>query len=156
MGSALGAPFGAVAGHRGKRLAESDTAARKDASRRAFDEKAARAEQMAEDSPYTTPADPVENYRRQFSGLSRDELLEHYVNADFAPEGDAEAVYRKHAASGLLRDMDRTRQVKGMIDEMRAKPRSEVLEEYRTLSEKEKRSDAEEMRLDAAREVLKP
>lgn len=156
MGSALGAPFGAVAGHRGKRLAESDTAARKDASRRAFDEKAARAEQMAEDSPYTTPADPVENYRRQFSGLSRDELLEHYANADFAPEGDAEAVYRKHAASGLLRDMDRTRQVKGMADEMRAKPRSEVLEEYRTLSEKEKRSDAEEMRLDAAREVLKP
>lgn len=156
MGSALGAPFGAVAGHRGKRLAESDTAARKDASRRAFDEKAARAEQMAENSPYTTPADPVENYRRQFSGLSRDELLEHYANADFAPEGDAEAVYRKHAASGLLRDMDRTRQVKGMIDEMRAKPRSEVLEEYRTLSEKEKRSDAEEMRLDAAREVLKP
>ncbi|EJF9758080.1 hypothetical protein M9E62_001833 [Salmonella enterica] len=156
MGSALGAPFGAVAGHRGKRLAESDTAARKDASRRAFDEKAARAEQMAEDSPYTTPADPVENYRRQFSGLSRDELLEHYANADFAPEGDAEAVYRKHAASGLLRDMDRTRQVKGMIDEMRAKPRSEVLEEYRTLSEKEKRSDAEEMRLDAAREVLRP
>lgn len=156
MGSALGAPFGAVAGHRGKRLAESDTAARKDASRRAFDEKAARAEQMAEDSPYTAPADPVENYRRQFSGLSRDELLEHYANADFAPEGDAEAVYRKHAASSLLRDMDRTRQVKGMIDEMRAKPRSEVLEEYRTLSEKEKRSDAEEMRLDAAREVLKP
>ncbi|ELD8279847.1 hypothetical protein QI593_004598 [Salmonella enterica] len=156
MGSALGAPFGAVAGHRGKRQAESDTAARKDASRRAFDEKAARAEQMAEDSPYTTPADPVENYRRQFSGLSRDELLEHYANADFAPEGDAEAVYRKHAASGLLRDMDRTRQVKGMIDEMRAKPRSEVLEEYRTLSEKEKRSDAEEMRLDAAREVLRP
>lgn len=156
MGSALGAPFGAVAGHRGKRLAESDTAARKDASRRAFDEKAARAEQMAEDSPYTTPADPVENYRRQFSGLSRDELLEHYANADFAPEGDAEAVYRKHAASGLLRDMDRTRQIKGMIDEMRAKPRSEVLEEYRTLSEKEKRSDAEEMRLDAAREVLRP
>lgn len=156
MGSALRAPFGAVAGHRGKRLAESDTAARKDASRRAFDEKAARAEQMAEDSPYTTPADPVENYRRQFSGLSRDELLEHYANADFAPEGDAEAVYRKHAASGLLRDMDRTRQIKGMIDEMRAKPRSEVLEEYRTLSEKEKRSDAEEMRLDAAREVLRP
>lgn len=156
MGSALGAPFGAVAGHRGKRLAESDTAARKDASRRAFDEKAARAEQMAEDPPYTTPDDPVENYRRQFSGLSRDELLEHYANADFAPEGDAEAVYRKHAASGLLRDMDRTRQVKGMTDEMRAKPRSEVLEEYRTLSEKEKRSDAEEMRLDAAREVLKP
>lgn len=156
MGSALGAPFGAVAGHRGKRQAESDTAARKDASRRAFDEKAARAEQMAEDSPYTAPADPVENYRRQFSGLSRDELLEHYANADFAPEGDAEAVYRKHAASGLLRDMDRTRQVKGMIDEMRAKPRSEVLEEYRTLSEKEKRSDAEEMRLDAAREVLRP
>ncbi|EGM1961914.1 hypothetical protein ILV71_002266 [Salmonella enterica] len=154
LGGIIGGGAGLVSGVRG-RNSKPDTQ-RTDAAREAFNAKAERAREMAEDPPYTTPADPVENYRRQFSGLSRDELLEHYANADFAPEGDAEAVYRKHAASGLLRDMDRTRQVKGMIDEMRAKPRSEVLEEYRTLSEKEKRSDAEEMRLDAAREVLRP
>ncbi|EKZ8774039.1 hypothetical protein V4F76_003228 [Salmonella enterica] len=154
LGGIIGGGAGLVSGVRG-RNSKPDTQ-RTDAAREAFNAKAERAREMVEDPPYTTPADPVENYRRQFSGLSRDELLEHYANADFAPEGDAEAVYRKHAASGLLRDMDRTRQVKGMIDEMRAKPRSEVLEEYRTLSEKEKRSDAEEMRLDAAREVLKP
>lgn len=154
LGGIIGGGAGLVSGVRG-RNSKPDTQ-RTDAAREAFNARAERAREMAEDPPYTTPADPVENYRRQFSGLSRDELLEHYANADFAPEGDAEAVYRKHAASGLLRDMDRTRQVKGMIDEMRAKPRSEVLEEYRTLSEKEKRSDAEEMRLDAAREVLRP
>ncbi|EJB2594049.1 hypothetical protein MT629_005067, partial [Salmonella enterica] len=154
LGGIIGGGAGLVSGVRG-RNSKPDTQ-RTDAAHEAFNARAERAREMAEDSPYTTPADPVENYRRQFSGLSRDELLEHYANADFAPEGDAEAVYRKHAASGLLRDMDRTRQVKGMIDEMRAKPRSEVLEEYRTLSEKEKRSDAEEMRLDAAREVLRP
>ncbi|ELF2744032.1 hypothetical protein RBF42_003583 [Salmonella enterica] len=154
LGGIIGGGAGLVSGVRG-RNSKPDTQ-RTDAAHEAFNARAERAREMAEDPPYTTPADPVENYRRQFSGLSRDELLEHYANADFAPEGDAEAVYRKHAASGLLRDMDRTRQVKGMIDEMRAKPRSEVLEEYRTLSEKEKRSDAEEMRLDAAREVLKP
>lgn len=154
LGGIIGGGAGLVSGVRG-RNSKPDTQ-RTDAAREAFNAKAERAREMVEDPPYTTPADPVENYRRQFSGLSRDELLEHYANADFAPEGDAEAVYRKHAASGLLRDMDRTRQVKGMIDEMRAKPRSEVLEEYRTLSEKEKRSDAEEMRLDAAREVLRP
>lgn len=154
LGGIIGGGAGLVSGVRG-RNSKPDTQ-RTDAAREAFNARAERAREMVEDPPYTTPADPVENYRRQFSGLSRDELLEHYANADFAPEGDAEAVYRKHAASSLLRDMDRTRQVKGMIDEMRAKPRSEVLEEYRTLSEKEKRSDAEEMRLDAAREVLKP
>ncbi|EIK8473878.1 hypothetical protein LKT49_003652 [Salmonella enterica] len=154
LGGIIGGGAGLVSGVRG-RNSKPDTQ-RTDAAHEAFNAKAERAREMVEDPPYTTPADPVENYRRQFSGLSRDELLEHYANADFAPEGDAEAVYRKHAASGLLRDMDRTRQVKGMIDEMRAKPRSEVLEEYRTLSEKEKRSDAEEMRLDAAREVLRP
>ncbi|EIP2642407.1 hypothetical protein LSC35_000352 [Salmonella enterica] len=154
LGGIIGGGAGLVSGVRG-RNSKPDTQ-RTDAAHEAFNARAERAREMAEDPPYTTPADPVENYRRQFSGLSRDELLEHYANADFAPEGDAEAVYRKHAASGLLRDMDRTRQVKGMIDEMRAKPRSEVLEEYRTLSEKEKRSDAEEMRLDAAREVLTP
>ncbi|HFW4798339.1 TPA: LPD38 domain-containing protein [Salmonella enterica subsp. diarizonae serovar 60-67:z35:-] len=156
MGGAMGAPFGAVAGLRGKHQAEADTVARQNASRQALDAKAARAQEMAQDSPYTTPADPVENYRRQFSGLSRDELLQHYANADFAPENDVDAVYRKHAANGLLQDMDRADQLKGMIKEMQGKPRNDVLEEYRTLSEKEKRNETEEMRLEAARQVLRP
>ncbi|EJG5924636.1 hypothetical protein NAE50_003055 [Salmonella enterica] len=156
MGSAMGAPFGAIAGHRGKRQAQADSIARQDASRQAMDEKAARAQQMAENSPHTKPADPVENYRRQFSGLSREELLQHYASADFAPDGDADAVWRKHAASGLLRDMDRAKQLKSVVGEMRGKPRAEVLEEYRTLSEKETRNEADEMRLEAAREILRP
>ncbi|EHM2355255.1 hypothetical protein KD625_002952 [Salmonella enterica subsp. enterica serovar Bonariensis] len=156
MGSAMGAPFGAIAGHRGKRQAQADSMARQDASRQAMDEKAARAQQIAENSPHTKPADPVENYRRQFSGLSREELLQHYASADFAPEGDADAVWRKHAASGLLRDMDRARQLKNVVAGMRGKQRAEVLEEYRTLSEKETRNDADEMRLEAAREILRP
>lgn len=156
MGSALGAPFGAIAGHRGKRQAEADTVARKDASRQALDEKAMRAQEMAQDSPYTKPADPVENYRQQFSGLSRDELLQHYADADLAPENDTDAVYRKHAANGLLQDMDRVDQLKGIVKEMQGKPRNEVLAEYRDLNEKEKRNETEQMRWEAAREVLKP
>ncbi|EHK3918191.1 hypothetical protein JQA39_004871, partial [Salmonella enterica subsp. enterica serovar Poona] len=92
MGSALGAPFGAIAGHRGKRQAEAGINARKDASRQAMDEKAARAQQMAENSPHTKPVDPVESYRQQFSGMSRDELLQHYADADLAPENDIDAV----------------------------------------------------------------
>lgn len=156
MGSALGAPFGAIAGYRGKRQAEAGVNARKDASRQAMDEKAARAQQMAENSPYTKPADPVENYRQQFSGLSRDELLQHYADADLAPENDVDAVYRKHAANGLLKEMDRADQLKGIVDEMQGKPRNEVLKEYRDLNEKDKRNETEQMRWEAARQVLKP
>lgn len=156
MGSALGAPFGAIAGHRGKRQAEAGANARKDASRQAMDEKAARAQQMAENSPHTKPADPVEGYRQQFSGLSRDDLLQHYADADLAPENDVDAVYRKHAANGLLKEMDRADQLKGIIDEMQGKPRNEVLKEYRDLNEKDKRNATEEMRREAARQVLKP
>lgn len=156
MGSALGAPFGAIAGHRGKRQAEAGVNARKDASRQAMDEKAARAQQMAENSPYTKPADPVENYRQQFSGLSRDELLQHYADADLAHENDVDAVYRKHAANGLLKEMDRADQLKGIVDEMQGKPRNEVLKEYRDLNEKDKRNETEQMRWEAARQVLKP
>lgn len=156
MGSALGAPFGAIAGYRGKRQAEAGVNARKDASRQAMDEKAARAQQMAENSPYTKPADPVESYRQQFSGLSRDELLQHYADADLAPENDVDAVYRKHAANGLLKEMDRADQLKGIIDEMQGKPRNEVLKEYRDLNEKDKRNETEQMRWEAARQVLKP
>lgn len=156
MGSALGAPFGAIAGYRGKRQAEAGINARKDASRQAMDEKAARAQQMAENSPYTKPADPVEGYRQQFSGLSRDELLQHYADADLAPENDVDAVYRKHAANGLLKEMDRADQLKGVVDEMQGKPRNEVLKEYRDLNEKDKRNETEQMRWEAARQVLKP
>lgn len=156
MGSALGAPFGAIAGHRGKRQAEAGINARKDASRQAMDEKAARAQQMAENSPYTKPADPVENYRQQFSGLSRDELLQHYADADLSHENDVDAVYRKHAANGLLKEMDRADQLKGIVDEMQGKPRNEVLKEYRDLNEKDKRNETEQMRWEAARQVLKP
>ncbi|EHE5101540.1 hypothetical protein JM238_003830 [Salmonella enterica] len=156
MGSALGAPFGAIAGHRGKRQAEAGINARKDASRQAMDEKAARAQQMAENSPHTKPVDPVESYRQQFSGLSRDELLQHYADADLAPENDVDAVYRKHAANALLKEMDRADQLKGVVDEMQGKPRNEVLKEYRDLNEKDKRNETEQMRWEAARQVLKP
>lgn len=156
MGSALGAPFGAIAGHRGKRQAEAGINARKDASRQAIDEKAARAQQMAENSPHTKPVDPVESYRQQFSGLSRDELLQHYADADLAHENDVDAVYRKHAANALLKEMDRADQLKGVVDEMQGKPRNEVLKEYRDLNEKDKRNETEQMRWEAARQVLKP
>lgn len=156
MGGAMGAPFGAIAGARGKRQAEAGAVARQDASRQAMDEKAQRAREMAQDSPHTQPADPVESYRQQFSGLSRDELLQYYADADLAHENDVDAVYRKHASNSLLKEMDRADQLKGVIDEMQGKPRNEVLAEYRDLNEKEKRNETEQMRWEAAREVLKP
>lgn len=156
LGAAMGLAPGMVAGHRGKRQAEAGAVARQDASRKAMDEKAQRAREMAQDSPYTQPADPVENYRQQFSGLSRDELLQHYADADLAPENDVDAVYRKHAANALLKEMDRADQLKGVVDEMQGKPRNEVLKEYRDLNEKDKRNETEQMRWEAARQVLKP
>lgn len=136
MGGAMGVPFGAIAGLRGKRQAEAGAVARQDASRQAMDEKAQRAREMAQDSPYTKPADPVENYRQQFSGLSRDELLQHYADADLAHENDVDAVYRKHAANGLLKEMDRADKLKGIVGEMQGKPRNEILAEYRELTRK--------------------
>ncbi|HGG3432176.1 TPA: LPD38 domain-containing protein [Salmonella enterica subsp. enterica serovar Oranienburg] len=156
MGGAMGVPFGAIAGLRGKRQAEAGAVARQDASRQAMDEKAQRAREMAQDSPYTKPADPVENYRQQFSGLSRDELLQHYADADLAHENDVDAVYRKHAANGLLKEMDRADKLKGIVGEMQGKPRNEILAEYRELNEKNKRNATEQMRWEAAREVLRP
>lgn len=156
MGGAMGGPFGAIAGLRGKRQAGAGAVARQDASRQAMDEKAQRAREMAQDSPYTKPADPVENYRQQFSGLSRDELLQHYADADLAHENDVDAVYRKHAANGLLKEMDRADKLKGIVGEMQGKPRNEILAEYRELNEKDKRNATEQMRWEAAREVLRP
>lgn len=154
LGGILGGGAGIVSGVRG-RNSKPDTQ-RTDAAREAFDAKAERAQEMAQDSPYTKPADPVENYRQQFSGLSRDELLQHYADADLAHENDTDAVYRKHAANGLLQDMDRVDQLKGIVKEMQGKPRNEVLAEYRDLNEKEKRNETEQMRWEAVRQVLKP
>lgn len=154
LGGILGGGSGIVSGVRG-RNSKPDTQ-RTDAAREAFDAKAQRAREMAQDSPHVQPADPVESYRQQFSGLSRDELLQHYADADLAHENDVDAVYRKHAANGLLNEMDRADKLKSVIDEMRGKPRNEVLKEYRDLNEKDKRNEAEDMRWEAAREVLKP
>lgn len=154
LGGILGGGAGIVSGVRG-RNSKPDTQ-RTDAAREAFDAKAQRASEMAQDSPHTQPADPVESYRQQFSGLSRDELLQHYADADLAPESDVDAVYRKHAANGLLKEMDRADQLKGVVDEMQGKPRNEVLKEYRDLNEKDKRNETEQMRWEAARQVLKP
>lgn len=154
LGGILGGGAGIVSGVRG-RNSKPDTQ-RTDAAREAFDAKAQRASEMAQDSPHTQPADPVESYRQQFSGLSRDELLQHYADADLVPESDVDAVYRKHAANGLLKEMDRADQLKGVVDEMQGKPRNEVLKEYRDLNEKDKRNETEQMRWEAARQVLKP
>ncbi len=156
LGAAMGLGPGAIAGLRGKRQAEAAAVARQDASRQAMGEKSERAREMAQDSPYTKPADPVESYRRQFSGLTREELLQHYADADLAPENDVDAVYRKHASNGLLKEMDRADQLKDIVDEMQGKPRNEVLAEYRELNEKDKRNATEQMRWEAAREVLRP
>lgn len=154
LGGIIGGGAGMVSGVRG-RNSKPDTQ-RTDAAREAFDAKAQRAREMAQDSPYTKPADPVESYRQQFSGLSRDELLQHYADADLAHENDVDAVYRKHAANGLLKEMDRADKLKGIVDEMQGKPRNEVLAEYRELNEKDKRNETEQMRWEAARQVLKP
>lgn len=154
LGGIIGGGAGLVSGVRG-RNSKPDTQ-RTDAAREAFNAKAERAREMAENSPHTKPADPVEGYRQQFSGLSRDDLLQHYADADLAHENDVDAVYRKHAANGLLKEMDRADQLKGIVDEMQGKPRNEVLKEYRDLNEKEKRNAMEEMRWEAARQVLKP
>lgn len=154
LGSLIGGGAGIVSGVRG-RNSKPDTQ-RTDAAREAFDAKEQRAREMAENSPHTKPVDPVESYRQQFSGLSRDELLQHYADADLAHENDVDAVYRKHAANGLLKEMDRADQLKGVVDEMQGKPRNEVLKEYRDLNEKDKRNETEKMRWEAARQVLKP
>ncbi|ENU7737162.1 LPD38 domain-containing protein [Salmonella enterica] len=154
LGGIIGGGAGLVSGVRG-RNSKPDTQ-RTDAAREALNAKAERAREMAENSPHTKPADPVESYRQQFSGLSRDELLQHYADADLAHENDVDAVYRKHAANGLLKEMDRADQLKGVVDEMQGKPRNEVLKEYRDLNEKDKRNETEQMRREAARQVLKP
>ncbi|HDV2208452.1 TPA: hypothetical protein RHY03_004144, partial [Escherichia coli] len=71
-------------------------------------------------------------------------------------EGDTSAVHRREAASQLLNELDEQAKRQAVMDELKAKPRPELLEEYRKLSLKEGRTDTEEQQLQAIRDVLRP
>ncbi|HFO3697285.1 TPA: hypothetical protein ACHJPF_005481, partial [Escherichia coli] len=139
------APFGAVAGYRGKRQAAEETAMRE-----------AEVVQQGEAAPQPEPADPVAQHRESMQGMNREQLLEQYADADMAPEGDTSAVHRREAASQLLNELDEQAKRQAVMDELKAKPRPELLEEYRKLSLKEGRTDTEEQQLQAIRDVLRP
>ncbi|HEA7528855.1 TPA: hypothetical protein RXL25_001330 [Escherichia coli] len=145
LGAAMGAPFGAVAGYRGKRQAAEETAMRE-----------AEVVQQGEAAPQPEPADPVAQHRESMQGMNREQLLEQYADADMAPEGDTSAVHRREAASQLLNELDEQAKRQAVMDELKAKPRPELLEEYRKLSLKEGRTDTEEQQLQAIRDVLCP
>lgn len=145
LGAAMGAPFGAVAGYRGKRQAAEETAMRE-----------AEVVQLGEAAPQPEPADPVAQHRESMQGMNREQLLEQYADADMAPEGDTSAVHRREAASQLLNELDEQAKRQAVMDELKAKPRPELLEEYRKLSLKEGRTDTEEQQLQAIRDVLRP
>ncbi|MDA6714533.1 hypothetical protein OSL04_25485, partial [Escherichia coli] len=66
------------------------------------------------------------------------------------------AVHRREAASQLLNELDEQAKRQAVMDELKAKPRPELLEEYRKLSLKEGRTDTEEQQLQAIRDVLRP
>lgn len=145
LGAAMGAPFGAVAGYRGRRQA-ADEAAMREAETVSQDETA----------PQPEPVDPVAQHRESMQGMNREQLLEQYADADMAQEGDASAVHRREAASQLLNELDEQAKRQAVMDELKAKPRPELLEEYRRLSQKEGRTEAEEQQLQAIRDVLRP
>lgn len=145
LGAAMGAPFGAVAGYRGRRQA-ADEAAMREAETVPQDEAA----------PQPEPVDPVAQHRESMQGMNREQLLEQYADADMAPEGDASAVHRREAASQLLNELDEQAKRQAVMDELKTKPRPELLEEYRRLSLKEGRTDAEEQQLQVVRDVLRP
>ncbi|EPW6346392.1 LPD38 domain-containing protein [Escherichia coli] len=145
LGAAMGAPFGAVAGYRGKRQAAEETAMRE-----------AKVVQQGEAAPQPEPADPVAQHRESMQGMNREQLLEQYADADMAHEGDTSAVHRREAASQLLNELDEQAKRQAVMDELKAKPRPELLEEYRKLSLKEGRTDTEEQQLQAIRDVLRP
>lgn len=145
LGAAMGAPFGAVAGYRGKRQAAEETAMRE-----------AEVVQQGEAAPQPESADPVAQHRESMQGMNREQLLEQYADADMAPEGDTSAVHRREAASQLLNELDEQAKRQAVMDELKAKPRPELLEEYRKLSLKEGRTDTEEQQLQAIRDVLRP
>ncbi|HIB7570855.1 TPA: LPD5 domain-containing protein, partial [Escherichia coli] len=145
LGAVMGAPFGAVAGYRGRRQAAEETAMRD-------------AETVSQDEtvPQPEPVDPVAQHREAMQGMNREQLLEQYADADMAQEGDASAVHRREAASQLLNELDEQAKRQAVMDELKAKPRPELLEEYRRLSQKEGRTEAEEQQLQAIRDVIRP
>ncbi|MDZ4980228.1 hypothetical protein GLO31_22055 [Escherichia coli] len=145
LGAAMGAPFGAVAGYRGRRQAADEAAMRE-----------AEVVQQGEAAPQPEPVDPVAQHRESMQGMNREQLLEQYADADMAAEGDTSAVHRREAASQLLNELDEQAKRQAVMDELKAKPRPELLEEYRKLSLKEGRTDTEEQQLQAIRDVLRP
>ncbi|EEV0456822.1 hypothetical protein FHN71_001459 [Shigella sonnei] len=144
LGAAMGAPFGAAAGYRGKRQAADEAAMRE-----------AESVPQDESAPQPEPVDPVAQHRESMQGMNREQLLEQYADADMAHEGDTSAVHRREAASQLLNELDEQAKRQAVMDELKAKPRHELLEEYRKLSQKEGRTDTEEQQLQAIRDVLR-
>ncbi len=145
LGAAMGAPFGAAAGYRGKRQAADEAAMRE-----------AESVPQDESAPQPEPVDPVAQHRESMQGMNREQLLEQHADADMAHEGDTSAVHRREAASQLLNELDEQAKRQAVMDELKAKPRPELLEEYRKLSQKEGRTDTEEQQLQAIRDVLRP
>ncbi|EOP4900146.1 LPD38 domain-containing protein [Escherichia coli] len=145
LGAAMGAPSGAVAGYRGRRQAAEETAMRD-----------AETVQQDDAAPQPESVDPVAQQRESMQGMNREQLLEQYADADMATEGDASAAHRREAASQLLNELDEQAKRQAVMNELKAKPRSELLEEYRRLSQKEARTETEEQQFQAIREVIRP
>ncbi|HGU4274955.1 TPA: LPD38 domain-containing protein [Escherichia coli] len=145
FGAAMGAPSGAVAGYRGRRQAAEETAMRD-----------AETVQQDDAAPQPESVDPVAQHRESMQGMNREQLLEQYADADMATEGDASAAHRREAASQLLNELDEQAKRQAVMNELKAKPRSELLEEYRRLSQKEGRTETEEQQFQAIREVIRP
>ncbi|EEW4505076.1 hypothetical protein D9N09_000967 [Escherichia coli] len=145
LGAVMGAPFGAVAGYRGRRQAAEETAMRD-----------AETVQQDDAAPQPESVDPVAQHRESMQGMNREQLLEQYADADMATEGDASATHRREAASQLLNELDEQAKRQAVMNELKAKPRSELLEEYRRLSQKEGRTETEEQQFQAIREVIRP
>ncbi|HFO6221094.1 TPA: hypothetical protein ACHKTX_005105, partial [Escherichia coli] len=145
FGAAMGAPFGAVAGYRGRRQAAEEAAMRD-----------AETVQQDDAAPQPESVDPVAQHRESMQGMNREQLLEQYADADMATEGDVSAAHRREAASQLLNELDEQAKRQAVMNELKAKPRSELLEEYRRLSQKEERTETEEQQFQAIREVIRP
>ncbi|EPH5836401.1 LPD38 domain-containing protein [Escherichia coli] len=145
FGAAMGAPSGAVAGYRGRRQAAEEAAMRD-----------AETVQQDDAAPQPESVDPVAQHRESMQGMNREQLLEQYADADMATEGDASAAHRREAASQLLNELDEQAKRQAVMNELKAKPRSELLEEYRRLSQKEERTETEEQQFQAIREVIRP
>ncbi|EEQ3605225.1 hypothetical protein PQ185_005555, partial [Escherichia coli] len=141
----MGAPSGAVAGYRGRRQAAEETAMRD-----------AETVQQDDAAPQPESVDPVAQQRESMQGMNREQLLEQYADADMATEGDVSAAHRREAASQLLNELDEQAKRQAVMNELKAKPRSELLEEYRRLSQKEGRTETEEQQFQAIREVIRP